>query len=58
MKRLRSASFLALCGLLIWLLADSTALRDAAMEALGLCARSVIPALSETMDCHHKPRSA
>lgn len=45
MKRLRSASLLALCGLLIWLLADSTALRDAAMEALGLCARSVIPAL-------------
>ena len=45
MKRLRSASFLALCGLLIWLLADSTALRSAAVEALDLCARSVIPAL-------------
>lgn len=45
MKRLRHGLLLGLCGLLIWFLADSAALRTAAYSALGLCARSVIPAL-------------
>lgn len=45
MKRLRHGVLLGLCGLLIWFLADSAALRAAAYSALELCARSVIPAL-------------
>ena len=35
----------ALLGLLLWLLWDAGAVQAAAREALGLCARSVIPAL-------------
>lgn len=36
---------LALCGVLVWFLADSAAVRISAQEALQLCAGSVIPAL-------------
>lgn len=46
MKRFRQfCVFSALLGALIWFLADSARLRAAAVEALSLCARSVIPAL-------------
>lgn len=46
MKQQRlSAFFLPLCGVLIWFLTDSVRLRQAAAEALALCAGSVIPAL-------------
>ena len=41
----RSDICLILCGVLIWLLADAAHIRTAAAEALGLCARSVIPAM-------------
>ena len=36
---------LALCGVLVWFLADAGEVRVWAAEALSLCARSVIPAL-------------
>lgn len=45
MKRLRFAAMLGLSGLLVWLLAESAAVRAAAFDALRLCARSVVPAL-------------
>lgn len=35
----------ALCGLLLWLLADAAAVRSSMEEALELCAHSVVPAL-------------
>ena len=41
----RAAVILALCGLLIWFLADAEAVRSAASEALTLCGHSVVPAL-------------
>lgn len=43
--RWRTGACLLLCGLLIWFLADAGDVREAAAAALGLCARSVIPAL-------------
>lgn len=46
MKRQRPTPFLFLCGaVLIWFLADTVRTRDAASDALRLCASSVIPAL-------------
>ena len=45
MKNRRSDVLLALCGVLVWLLADGEAVRAGAAEALALCARSVVPAL-------------
>lgn len=46
MKTLRrTGGCLALCGLLIWFLADAAQVREAAGDALALCGRSVIPAL-------------
>lgn len=44
-KRWRAEVCLAVCGLLVWFLADAGRVRTAAAEALSLCARSVIPAL-------------
>ena len=41
----RSGACLALCGLLVWFLADAAQVRAAAGQALLLCGRSVIPAL-------------
>ena len=43
--RWRAAACLALCGVLVLFLTTAGAVRAAAAEALGLCARSVIPAL-------------
>lgn len=43
--RWRLPGCLALCGLLVWLLADAVGVRASVEEALDLCARSVIPAL-------------
>ena len=43
--RWRAAACLALCGVLVLFLTKAGAVRAAAAEALGLCARSVIPAL-------------
>ena len=43
--RWRAAACLALCGVLVLFLTKAGAVRAAATEALGLCARSVIPAL-------------
>jgi len=43
--RRRTDACLILCGLLIWFLADAARVRQAAMEGLLLCGRSVIPAL-------------
>lgn len=37
--------FLILCGVLVWFLTDAVRLKAAAIEALALCANSVIPAL-------------
>lgn len=45
MTKRRAAVLLALCGLLIWFLADAETVRFAASEALTLCGRSVVPAL-------------
>ena len=44
-RRWRTDACLVLCGLLIWFLADAQRVRAAAAAGLGLCARSVIPAL-------------
>ena len=44
-RRVRADLCLILCGILIWFLADAAHLRKAAVEALALCAGSVIPAL-------------
>lgn len=41
----QSFQILALCGILVWLLADSIRLRTATSAALTLCVRTVIPAL-------------
>ena len=43
--RWRALGCLLLCGVLIWFLADAGTVRGAAKEALGLCARSVVPAM-------------
>ncbi len=43
--RRRTGTCLALCGLLIWFLADAGEVRTAASAGLALCGRSVIPAL-------------
>ena len=44
-RRWRTNACLALCGLLIWFLADAERVRAAAAAGLALCGRSVIPAL-------------
>lgn len=44
-NRWRTDACLAACGVLIWFLADAARVRAAAVEALALCGRSVIPAL-------------
>lgn len=44
-KHWRADACLVLCGVLIWFLADAARIRAAAVEALSLCGRSVIPAL-------------
>lgn len=44
-RRWRTDACLALCGLLIWFLADAERVRAAAAAGLALCGRSVIPAL-------------
>ena len=41
----RALSCLALCGVLVWFLADAGEVRASAAEALSLCAKSVIPAM-------------
>ena len=41
----KTMACLALCGVLVLFLTKAGAVRAAAAEALGLCARSVIPAL-------------
>ena len=43
--RWRTNACLALCGLLIWFLADAARVREAASAGLLLCGKSVIPAL-------------
>ena len=43
--RWRLCGCLALCGLLLWLLADAVGVRASVEEALELCAHSVVPAL-------------
>ena len=43
--RWRLPACLALCGLLLWLLADAVGVRASVEEALSLCAHSVVPAL-------------
>lgn len=43
--RWRLLACLALCGLLLWFLADAPDIKDAVTAGLGLCAGSVIPAL-------------
>ena len=45
MKFRRQALCLLVLGVLIWFLMDAQSVRSAALEALGLCASSVIPAL-------------
>ena len=45
MKQPRRGLLLLLCGLLVWFLAESRLLRAWAVEALSLCAASVVPAL-------------
>lgn len=44
-NRWRADACLVLCGVLVWFLADAVRVRQAAAEALALCAGSVIPAL-------------
>lgn len=44
-KSFRADACLVLCGLLVWLLADARRLRLEALQALALCAGTVIPAL-------------
>ena len=41
----KTAACLALCGLMLWFLADAAQVREAAAAGLRLCGRSVIPAL-------------
>ena len=45
MKFRRQALCLLVLGVLIWFLMDAQSVRSAALEALELCASSVIPAL-------------
>ena len=45
MKRRRGAVLLAICGVFFWFLAGAGHVRQAAAEALSLCANSILPSL-------------